>query len=135
MRRRSITQSTGHLNVPLAYRTKDGLALGKWILKQRAVRSGTMAGAKLTQEQTARLDAIGMQWQTKAQQHWDKCYEAAREYYSRHGDLKLPAGYKTADGLALGRWVRRQQARWRAWGPDAAAPQTESWPPGELGLR
>lgn len=126
----------GHLNVPLAYRTKDGLALGKWILKQRAVRSGTMAGAKLTQEQTARLDAIGMQWQTKAQQHWDKCYEAAREYYSRHGDLKLPAGYKTADGLALGRWVRRQQAALARMGPGrSGAADGRLGRLAELGLR
>ena len=55
----------GDLEMPLDYCTPGGLALGKWIFKQRALRAGTMPGAQLQEEQIARLDAIGMRWGNK----------------------------------------------------------------------
>lgn len=99
----------GDLEMPLDYCTPDGLALGRWVFKQRAVRAGTTPGAQLSEEQVARLEAIGMRWETNAERQWKRGYTAARQYYEQHGDLKLPAAYTTPDGLALGKWVRRQK--------------------------
>lgn len=48
-----------HLQVPTAYRTQNGLWLGRWIRIQREkYRSG-----KLSEEQAARLSALGMEWE------------------------------------------------------------------------
>lgn len=99
----------GDLEMPLDYCTPGGLALGKWIFKQRALRAGTMPGAGLTEEQIDRLNAIGMRWETNAERQWSRGYQAARRYYEQHGNLKLPVAYTTPDGVALGKWVRRQQ--------------------------
>ncbi len=99
----------GDLEMPLDYCTPGGLALGKWIFKQRALRAGTTPGAGLTEEQIDRLNAIGMRWETNAERQWSRGFEAARRYYEQHGNLKLPVAYTTPDGVALGKWVRRQQ--------------------------
>ena len=99
----------GDLEVPPEYVAPDGLALGRWVAKQRALYGGTAQGAALTPEQIARLEKIGMRWESSADRQWVKNYGAARQYYLQHGNLKLPAAYKTPEGLALGKWVRRQR--------------------------
>lgn len=99
----------GDLEIPLDYCTSEGLALGKWLFKQRMLRAGATPGAGLNEEQITRLDAIGMRWETNAERQWSRGYQAARRYYEQHGNLKLPVAYTTPDGVALGKWVRRQQ--------------------------
>ncbi|MCD7745668.1 MAG: helicase associated domain-containing protein, partial [Lachnospiraceae bacterium] len=63
----------------------------------------------LTEEQIRRLDAIGMVWTNVNDTKWDKGYQAANEYESTHGDLRVPARYVTADGFQLGRWICSQR--------------------------
>lgn len=99
----------GNLEVPPEYVDGEGMALGRWVAKQRALYTGTAQGAALSPEQIARLEEIGMRWESSADRQWVKNYGAARQYYLQHGNLKLPAAYKTPDGIALGKWVRRQQ--------------------------
>ena len=40
---------------------------------------------------------------------WDLMFEKAKEYYTRHGDLLIPAVYHTEEGYALGRWLTTQR--------------------------
>ena len=53
----------GNLNAPKLYTTPGGLSLGVWLVTQRRVREGQIQG-NLTEQQIARLDSIGMVWET-----------------------------------------------------------------------
>ncbi|MCM1297068.1 MAG: Helicase associated domain protein [Muribaculaceae bacterium] len=99
----------GDLNVPADYTADDGFRLGIWLNNQRYKKDGKYAKKCLTAGQIQRLEAIGMQWETKFERSWKTAYQAAKEYYRTHGTLEMPVGYKTANGIALGEWVRRQQ--------------------------
>ncbi|MCD7745796.1 MAG: Helicase associated domain protein [Lachnospiraceae bacterium] len=63
----------------------------------------------LTEEQIRRLDEIGMVWTKANDSKWDKSYQAAKEYASAHGNLRVPARYVTEDGFQLGRWICSQR--------------------------
>ncbi|MEU7195662.1 Helicase associated domain protein [Streptomyces xinghaiensis] len=51
----------GHLRVPHAYTTPDGIKLGGWVLHQRQLRSGIKSGG-IAPEHVAALDELGMRW-------------------------------------------------------------------------
>ena len=89
-------------------KTKDGFALGSWISQLRSARRG-ISKIKLTEKQIAQLDEIGMLWEKSGDIAWKKSYSAAVNYYQKHGNIKIPATYKTEDGFALGKWIARQQ--------------------------
>lgn len=101
----------GDLNMPTKYKTSAGLNLGSWIATQRRVRKGKSRGT-LTESQIVRLDGIGMIWETRSETAWNRNFAAAKAYYDQHGDLTVPAQYKTPDGVELGRWLNnlRQSA-------------------------
>lgn len=101
-------KENGNADVPSYYVTADGLRLGAWVFNIRNRRKKIGQGAELTEEQIKRLDELGFSWEGRHKNTWDTAYAAAREYKAKHGDLKIPAAYVTADGLALGRWIRRQ---------------------------
>ena len=100
----------GNLNVPAEYVSESGIKLGAWIKKLRKIEQGdTGMGTPLTAEQKMRLDKIGMAWNGAFDSQWNRGYEAACEYYKNNGNLNIPVAYKTTDGLALGKWIRRQR--------------------------
>ena len=94
----------GNLEVPARYRTEEGYALGRWIFNQKGIRKGQMEGT-LTEEQIAKLDAIGMVWGYYNDLNWEKNFAAAEAYYKENGNLDVPARYRTKDGIALGMWL------------------------------
>ncbi len=74
--------------------------LSDWLVRQRQKqREG-----KLTDEQFAKLSALGMVWEFE--DAWGRKFELAKEYYAQHGGLDIPATYKTEDGTCLGAWYR-----------------------------
>ena len=101
-------KENGNADVPSYYVTTDGLRLGTWVFNTRNRKNGSGKGAELTDEQIKRLDELGFSWDGKFRNNWNKSYEAACEYKKKHGDLNIPVAYVTADGLALGRWIRYQ---------------------------
>ena len=103
----------GNLNVPNAYCSPKGLKIGGWIRRQRLLRKGKTTGAKLTQEQIARLDGIGMVWKTKPEQLWEKGYAEAAAYYEAYGNLNVPVSYVSPSGYKLGSWIadRREKGK------------------------
>ncbi len=103
----------GHLDVPGSYVSKDGFALGHWISAQRQARNGQYGRMPLTKEQCAKLDAIGMLWETRKERMWQESYAAAKVYFDQNGNLKVPVAYETPDGIKLGAWVRRQKQCWK----------------------
>lgn len=104
----------GDLDMPNTYVTPNGLRLGTWIFKQRALRKGGNIGAELTQEQIDRLDCIGMIWEPKHERSWKRGYEEAKHYFAEHGDCNVPATYVSPSGYALGRWLNRRRDKGKA---------------------
>ncbi len=96
-----------NLDIPANYATTDGLRVGAWIRRIRKARDGRLKGAaKLTNEQIARLDAIGMNWQDAFTKRWEYGYGKAKEYYAKNGNLDVPTKYVTEDGFPLGKWLK-----------------------------
>ena len=114
----------GNLNVPIAYTTADGIALGKWVARQQyAHNSPGKSNCKLTPERVALLDKIGMQWEKS--DPWQHRYELAQGYLQGYGNLLIPAKYKTTDGIWLGRWLYEQKVLLRKQSPKLNAEQIE----------
>ncbi|MCI8513126.1 MAG: DEAD/DEAH box helicase family protein [Lachnospiraceae bacterium] len=97
-------KENGNLEVPARYLTADGYALGRWIYNQRNVRKGIQEG-RLTEEQIAKLDAIGMRWELCSDIGWERNFAAAQVYYQENGDLDVPSRYVSESGVSLGLWL------------------------------
>ena len=100
----------GNLDIPSNYVDDDGVRLGTWLLNVRAGAKKGNERTPLTADQIRRLDELGMEWEGRHSSAWDKAYAAACQYKKVHGNLNIPVAYKTDDGIALGRWIRRQSA-------------------------
>ncbi|MBP3685141.1 MAG: helicase associated domain-containing protein, partial [Oscillospiraceae bacterium] len=98
----------GHLDVPVNYTSEDGFPLGSWLSQLRTARRG-ISKRKLTEEQIAQLDAIGMQWGKRGDLLWLQGYRVAEAHFAAYGNLNVPSTYKTPEGFALGKWINRQQ--------------------------
>ena len=94
----------GNLEVPTKYKTEQGYSLGHWLMTQRKVRRGESFGI-LGEDRIAKLDSIGMVWDSYKDLSWKKNYAAAKAYYAEHGDLRIPATYMTEAGIKLGAWI------------------------------
>ena len=94
----------GSLDVPRSYKTPDGYLLGRWIMTQRDVYAGKRNYA-LSEQRVKKLEAIGMIWDNRFDIAWERNYAAAKAYYEKHGDLKIPPKYVTEDGIKLGNWI------------------------------
>ena len=100
--------ANGNLDVPVAYISPEGYAFGKWVRRQQyARRNPEKSNAILSPQRIVLLDAIGMQWEKP--DSWQHRYKLAQGYKKEHGNLDIPAKYKTADGIWLGRWVYEQK--------------------------
>ena len=89
----------GNLDVPISYTAQDGFALGRWLTQLRTARRGKRK-QRLTEEQIAQLDSIGMSWEKKGDAAWMQGYEQAKNYYDEHGNMDVTTNYKTKDGFA-----------------------------------
>ena len=108
----------GNADVKSSYVSKDGYPLGKWVSNIRR-KYKAASGSRLTEEQIQRLDALGMIWD-KTEYRWNENYEAAKQYFMRHGNLKVSRDYLTEDGRMLGVWLDKQRAAYLGKGRDAA---------------
>ena len=99
-----------NLRVPSSYTSADGIRLGSWISRLRALRRGERKGTPPTPEQIARLDAIGMIWETGASAKWDAMYQDVRLFYQAHGNLSVPGEYRASNGSSLNAWIARQRS-------------------------
>lgn len=97
-------KQNGDLKVPYRYKTKEGYALGSWILTQKRVRAGEQFG-ELGAERIKKLNDIEMIWESYRDLSWERNYAAAKEYYKSFGNLNVPIRYESDDGIKLGQWV------------------------------
>lgn len=97
----------GHLRIPATHVSPDGLRIGAWVSRMRKIRSGRARGsAPLTDAQTARLDAIGMEWLDTYTRQWEYGYAQAKAYHEKFGSLDVPLSYVDENGFQLGRWLK-----------------------------
>jgi hypothetical protein len=98
----------GHLGVPIAYKTKDGFTLGRWLHARRTGNTSV--------QQRQELDALGMDWSpvTGSRARWQSGIAAARDFFRQFGSLDVPDGYLTPMGFDLSKWLgtcRKHYAR------------------------
>ena len=96
----------------MRYVSPDGYKLGAFINRMRRWYANGEKQAVLTPERIARLEELGMRW-SAVNLKWERNYLRAAEYYREHGDLLVPIDYQTADGYALGAWIRRLRTSYR----------------------
>ncbi|HEV3294522.1 MAG TPA: Helicase associated domain protein, partial [Streptosporangiaceae bacterium] len=77
---RAFQDQHGHFEVPLDYRTADGIKLAEW---QGTQRDADHAG-KMTASRRALLDEIGFPWDP-AQARWMRRYHQLTDALARHG--------------------------------------------------
>ncbi len=97
-------KANGDLEVPKRYKTAEGYSLGNWLHTQRKVRSGEQFG-RLDEERIAKLDEIGMRWESYRDLTWERYFAEAKRYFEEHGNLDIQARYMTKEGISLGRWI------------------------------
>ena len=107
----------GNLEIKQTFKTDNGyeqskngkINLGFWIHTQRkSLTPESEKGQKLLQ--------IGMRFENKYLS-WDEMYNLAQVYYEHHGNLDMPAEFKTNNGyerskngkINLGSWIRTQR--------------------------
>lgn len=97
-------RENGNLDVPTKYKTPDGYTLGAWLQTQRRIRAGKSEGF-LSEERIAKLDALGMRWESVNDVSWERHYAACKAYREQYGDLNVPGDYVTESGVRLGNWI------------------------------
>ncbi len=102
-----------NLEVPKRYKTAEGYSLGSWIQTQRKVRAGTCFGS-LNAERVAKLNAIGMRWESAVDIAWDKYYTSAIRYVDKFGNFNVPAKFVDEQGVALGAWITNIRTRYHS---------------------
>ena len=100
----------GHLEVKKRYVTESGLNLGAWLLTQRRVRAGAVAG-NLSEMQVERLDAIGMRWRDKKAGQFEKGLAALTAFTEENGHGDTGSHYVTEDGFPLGKWLCNMRSK------------------------
>lgn len=103
----------GTLELPRSYTIHSGVPVGKWLELQRQVQAGQRPG-RLTAEQAAKLEKLGIRWNHRLEAAWEKGFVSAQKYRTEHGDLEVPIKYETSSGFGLGVWLGAQRAAHKA---------------------
>ena len=90
----------GHCDVP-----GDEGELGYWVAYQRKNPP--------EEDKKKRLDKIGFEWDgrvSRSRNAWRAGLEHSIDYYTKHKDLKVPAGFVCSDDYKLGNFVKKAKA-------------------------
>jgi len=114
----------GDLDIPYSFNTfdgiikeEDGYRLGDWISNQRVLFKDKKDKYRgLNQERVDKLNSINMIWDAN-EYKWNKMYGLVKEYFNYYGNVKLPIGFRTTDGInydengeELYNWFKRQKS-------------------------
>lgn len=101
----------GDLNVPLNYKSEDGIWLGSWLYRQRQyLRTGDPRladdhrkelEALLKSEKPSKQHPARRRSENLREQNWENNFDAAKQYFEEHGNLLVPSNYVSADGFRL----------------------------------
>ena len=101
----------GTLELPRRYTIHRGVPVGKWLELQRQVQAGQRPG-RLTAEQAAKLEKLGIRWNHRLEAAWEKGFASAQKYRTEHGDLLVPVRYRDKNDFALGEWIVYNRQRY-----------------------
>lgn len=101
----------GTLELPRSYTIHSGVPVGKWLELQRQVQAGQRPG-RLTVEQAAKLEKLGIRWNHRLETAWEKGFASAQKYRTEHGDLLVPVRYRDKNDFALGEWIVYNRQRY-----------------------
>ena len=88
----------------------DGLVIGRWLENQLQINAGQRPG-RMTREQEAKLEKLGVHWRMQADKSWERGYAAALRYRKTHADLLPNVFYHDKDGFPLGEWITYNRQR------------------------
>ncbi|MGV9383604.1 Helicase associated domain protein [Nonomuraea sp. NPDC003707] len=83
---------SGDLLVPESWETPSGLRLGRWVQRLRILRRE----GSLSTQWSARMDAIGMVWDVRADGR-QRLLAECRKYRKKYGNLLVPKAYVAHD--------------------------------------
>lgn len=101
----------GTLELTRSYTIHSGVPVGKWLELQRQVQAGQRPG-RLTAEQAAKLEKLGIRWNHRLEAAWEKGFASAQKYRTEHGDLLVPVRYRDKNDFALGEWIVYNRQRY-----------------------
>lgn len=101
----------GTLELPRSYTIHSGVPVGKWLELQRQVQAGQRP-VRLTAEQAAKLEKLGIRWNHRLEAAWEKGFASAQKYRTEHGDLLVPVRYRDKNDFALGEWIVYNRQRY-----------------------
>ena len=101
----------GTLELPRSYTIHSGVPVGKWLELQRQVQAGQRPG-RLTAEQAAKLEKLGIRWNHRLEAAWEKGFASAQKYRTEHGDLLVPVRYRDKNDFAVGEWIVYNRQRY-----------------------
>ena len=105
-------KENNNLSISSTSFTYKNASLGSWIVTQRKNHSK----GRLTAEQIALLDEIGMEWvyTNNPDYIWEKNFNTVLEFYSKYKHLYIPIGYVTEDGVRLGVWLYDRKLEYKS---------------------
>jgi len=99
-------KKTGSARVPAAFKTKDGFTLGSWVNRQRTFKDSLSAECRKLLESSCK----DWSWDSLADQ-WSEGFEQLKQYVKQNESTRVPQGFKTKGGFALGIWVFTQRRK------------------------
>ena len=105
-RLQEFVKQTGSARVPTTFRTKDGFRLGKWVSTQRT-NMDSLSADKIN---LLELSCKGWAWNAFTDQ-WNNGFAHLQEFVKKTGSARVPQGFTTKDGFALGTWVSNQRKK------------------------
>ena len=104
-------KENGNLLVNISYVCPNGYKLGLWISAQRSRYNNPTTHHQISESQIKRLESIGMQWRVQGSE-WEDNFNLAKKYYEKHGNLKIPRGFKfNGAGINLNTWLITQRGK------------------------
>lgn len=100
-------RENGNLDAESGYVCEDGYRLGGWLANQRANHNNPTEYHRLSEEQTKRLEAIGIVWKPSEARWMEGCRHAAAYLRLLNGKT-WKTNYVSPDGHKTGEWMHGQ---------------------------
>ncbi|MBR1885956.1 MAG: Helicase associated domain protein [Schwartzia sp.] len=113
--------------VPYGYVTSDGVRLGKWLSKVRTNHVNKAERYRaLRDDQIELLAEIGVKLEKGGGRSWERSFAAAEQYFRENGNLDIPEGTASPDGVRLRRWLDCQRQSYAGLNHGSVTPERKA---------